>query len=96
MTEDYNRWNHPVARVTRAKPNTMAAVALGVAVTGFLSVVGFPLAIILGHIALKQIKRTHEGGRGAALAALWIGYGAMGVGMLTWLLVFAVAMLYPF
>ena len=30
--------------------------------------------IVCGHIALSQIKRTGEGGRGLAIAALIIGY----------------------
>lgn len=33
-----------------------------------------PLGIILGHIALAQIKRSGEGGAGLAKAALIIGY----------------------
>lgn len=33
-----------------------------------------PAAIILGHVALEQIKTTGEGGRGAAIAGLAIGY----------------------
>ncbi|MDQ0864860.1 DUF4190 domain-containing protein [Arthrobacter globiformis] len=32
------------------------------------------LSIIFGHVALNQIKRTGEGGRGLALAGLWISY----------------------
>lgn len=32
------------------------------------------LSIIFGHIALSQIKRTGERGRGLALAGLWISY----------------------
>ena len=33
-----------------------------------------PLGIVLGHIALSQIKRTGEDGRGLAIAGLVIGY----------------------
>lgn len=32
------------------------------------------LAVVLGHVALSQIKRTGEGGRGLAIAGLIIGY----------------------
>lgn len=46
-----------------------------------LSIVGFVLAfvvslgaVICGHIALAQIKRTGERGRGLAIAALILGY----------------------
>jgi peptidyl-prolyl cis-trans isomerase B (cyclophilin B) len=34
----------------------------------------FPIGIVLGHVARAQIKRTREGGRGLATAALVIGY----------------------
>jgi hypothetical protein len=34
----------------------------------------YPVGIILGHVARGQIKRTGEGGRGLATAALVIGY----------------------
>lgn len=46
-----------------------------------LSIVGFVLAffisvgaVVCGHIALSQIKRTGEKGRGLAIAALILGY----------------------
>jgi hypothetical protein len=34
----------------------------------------YPAGIVLGHVARGQIKRTGEGGRGLATAALIIGY----------------------
>jgi hypothetical protein len=34
----------------------------------------YPVGIILGHVARGQIKRTGQGGRGLATAALVIGY----------------------
>jgi hypothetical protein len=37
-------------------------------------VVFYPVGIVLGHGARGQIKRTGEGGRGLATAALVIGY----------------------
>lgn len=49
--------------------------------TNSLAVVSFVLAffasilsIIFGHIALSQIRKTGEKGRGLALAGLWISY----------------------
>lgn len=50
------------------KTNTLAIIAL--IASFFISIVG----VVLGHIALSQIKRTGEGGRGLAIAALVIGY----------------------
>jgi peptidyl-prolyl cis-trans isomerase B (cyclophilin B) len=34
----------------------------------------WPLSIVFGHIALHQIRRAQESGRGFALAGLIIGY----------------------
>jgi peptidyl-prolyl cis-trans isomerase B (cyclophilin B) len=62
-------------------PMTPAAVYVSVPPTNgmaiaalILAFVFFPLGIILGHVARGQIKRTREGGRGLATAALIIGY----------------------
>lgn len=33
------------------------------------------VGIVFGHLALRQMRRTHEAGRGFALAGLWVGYG---------------------
>lgn len=51
--------------------NTMAILSLVLAF--FVPIVG----VVMGHIALKQIKQTGEGGRGLAVAGLWVGYGYM-------------------
>lgn len=48
--------------------NTLAIIAL--VGSFFVSLVG----VICGHIALGQIRRTGEGGRGLAIAGLVIGY----------------------
>jgi hypothetical protein len=50
------------------KTNTLAIVSLILAF--FVSVAG----VVCGHIALSQIKRTGEGGRGLALAGVIVGY----------------------
>lgn len=34
----------------------------------------FPLGIVFGHMSLSQIRRTHEGGHGLAIAGLVISY----------------------
>jgi uncharacterized protein YacL len=51
-----------------AKTNALAIAAL--ISSFFISLVG----VVLGHVALNQIKTTGEGGRGLAIAALVIGY----------------------
>jgi large-conductance mechanosensitive channel len=53
--------------------NAMAIVAL---VCAFVFP---PLAIIFGHIALSQIRRTGEEGKGLAVAGLVIGYVVTGL-----------------
>lgn len=51
-----------------AKTNTLAIVSLVSAF--FIGLVG----VICGHISLRQIKRTGEGGKGLAAAGLIVGY----------------------
>jgi hypothetical protein len=52
------------------KLNTLAVVSLATALTS----IGAVAAIITGHVALTQIKRSGESGRGLALAGTIIGY----------------------
>lgn len=63
---DYNQ--QPVNQYGSERTNVLAIVSLVSAF--FISLV----AIITGHIALSQIKRTGEKGRGLALAGLILGY----------------------
>jgi hypothetical protein len=56
------------------KFNTLAVVSLATAVTGFGAVAG----VITGHVALSQLKRTDERGRGLAIAGVIIGYASLG------------------
>ena len=58
----------PAIYVSVPATNGMAIAAL------ILVFVFYPIGIILGHVARGQIKRTGEGGRGLATAALVIGY----------------------
>lgn len=71
---------YPPARPT----NVLAIVAL---VSSFFIP---PAGIVCGHIALNQIKRTGENGRGLAIAGLIIGY--VYTALIVLLLVFAVAL----
>lgn len=63
--------------------NTMAIISMISSIIGWFSfgilcIVG----VILGHISMKQIKRTGEGGRGMALAGLIVGY----IGIAGWII----------
>ena len=48
----------------------IASLVLGIVGMG----IGSLLAVVFGHVALGQIRRTHEGGRGLAIAGLVLGY----------------------
>ena len=62
----YGQQPYPYAPV--ASTNTMAILAL------VFAFVFAPAAIIMGHVAKKQIRRTGEQGEGLATAGLWLGY----------------------
>ena len=66
------------------KTNVLAIVSLVSAF--FISLV----AIITGHIALSQIKKTGEQGRGLAIAGLIIGYVGLVVGIIFAIVWFAI------
>jgi peptidyl-prolyl cis-trans isomerase B (cyclophilin B) len=53
-----------------------ARATSGLAVAAFvLGVCGFGIvAVIFGHVALADIRKTDKDGRGLALAGLWLGY----------------------
>ena len=65
------------------KTNVLAIVSL--VSSFFISIVG----IITGHIALSQIKKTGEQGRGLAIAGLIIGYIGLVVGIIVAIVWFA-------
>jgi hypothetical protein len=52
------------------KLNTLAVVSIATALTS----IGAVAAIITGHVALTQIKKSGESGRGLALAGTILGY----------------------
>ena len=53
----------------------------------WLGYVGSILAVIFGHVALTNIRRTGQGGHGLAVAGLVLGY--IGIATLTMLIVLA-------
>ena len=72
----------PVARATAVTPVAgtnglaIASLACGLAQLVFGPVVAIP-AIVLGHVARHQIKRTGEQGAGLALAGLILGWATV-------------------
>lgn len=59
------------------RTNVLAIVSLVTSIIG-LSLVG----VICGHIALSQIRKSGEGGRGLAIAGLVIGYIGLVIGLI--------------
>lgn len=64
------------------KTNVLAIVSLVSSVVGLfiLPLIGSVAAVITGHISLRQLKTSGEGGRGMALAGTIIGW--VGVGLI--------------
>lgn len=85
-TPDYQQPANYAANYAAPAPktNTMAIAAL--ISSFFISLLG----VILGHIALNQIKNTGEGGRGLAIAGLVIGYVGILAGIIV--VIFSIAM----
>jgi hypothetical protein len=87
----------PVARTTDVAP---AARTNGYALASLLCGLGQfavgPLAtipaIVFGHMAMSQIKRTGEQGAGLAIAGLVLGWGAVILGVLVAVLAIAFGM----
>jgi len=62
----------------------IASLVLGIIGMG----IGSILAVVFGHMALGQIRRTPQGGRGLAIAGLVLGYiGIAGIVILLLLFV---------
>lgn len=82
----------PVRQVTTTNGLAVASLACGLAQFVFGPLPTIP-AIVLGHVARHQIKRTGEQGAGMALAGLLLGWAAviLGIIAIAGLAVFAVA-----
>jgi len=77
-----------------APTNQLAIVSLvaGVACYFILPVIGAVVAIITGHMARGQIRRTGESGNGLAVAGLILGYAHLLLGLLIGLFVVLVVL----
>lgn len=68
----------PAPSVLAVRPTNVLAIISLIA-----SCVGFAVpGIIMGHIALNQIKRTGEQGHGLALAGLIVGYAMFALALI--------------
>ena len=75
------------------KTNGLAVASLILSIVGFLwllPLIGSLAGAIMGHIALGQIKRTGESGRGMALAGVIIGWAGVALVVLGVVLLFVI------
>ena len=79
-----------VIPVVKTNGFAIASLACGLAQVAFGPLATIP-AIVFGHIARGQIKRTGERGAGLALAGLLLGWAAVVIGVVLVLLGLAVA-----
>ncbi|SCL26804.1 protein of unknown function [Micromonospora nigra] len=56
------------------KTNGLAIAALVLSLVGFTSCITGPVGAIMGHVAMRQIRETGEGGEGLAKAAIIVGW----------------------
>jgi len=78
-----------VTPVARTNGLAMASLACGLAQFAIGPVATIP-AIVLGHVARSQIKRSGEQGAGLALAGLLLGWAVVILGVIVILLALAV------
>ncbi len=64
------------------RTSTLAIVSMILSLSALLFVLPAVAGIVCGHIALAQIKRTGEGGKGMAIAGVVIGYVVIGFTLL--------------
>jgi hypothetical protein len=75
-----NPYAAPVYYTAGPRTNVLAIVSFVASLAAmFLWFAGSLTAIITGHIALNQIKKTNEAGHGFALAGVIIGYVGFGL-----------------
>ena len=66
--------------VPPSQPRKTNALAIASFVLSLMC--GSILSVVLGHVALSQIRKTNEGGRGLAIAGLVIGYITLVLGII--------------
>lgn len=74
--QPYGGYGYPAA----PKTNTLAIVSLVSAIAAWVivPVIGSIVAVITGHMSLKQLKTNGEGGRGLALSGTIVGWVGIG------------------
>ncbi len=69
----YGAYGYPPPPYAAPRTNALAIASLVAAIAGFLTCgIGDILGLVFGLVALSQVKRTGEGGRGLAIAGIVI------------------------
>jgi hypothetical protein len=64
--------------------NSLAQLALMCSLGGLITGVTAIAGVICGHLALRQIRRTGERGRGQAIGGIALGYAVVVVVVVAW------------
>ncbi|MGN6324386.1 DUF4190 domain-containing protein [Pseudolysinimonas sp.] len=75
-------YGQPYGYAAGPRTNVLAIVSLVLSLAGLVTGITAVGGIICGHIAMAQIKRTGENGRGLALGGVIAGYIIAGLGIL--------------
>jgi hypothetical protein len=80
---EYDANSAPVTPVAKPKSdltklNTLAVVSIAASATAFAAVMG----VVTGHVALSQIKRSGEKGKGLAVTGVILGYAVIALWIL--------------
>src|SRR5215469_6310531 len=82
----------PAAFLARQSTNQLAGISLAFGIAQvFLWGIGPIVAIVCGHVARSQIRKSSEQGDGMALAGLVLGYLGLAIPMLTVALIVLIA-----
>lgn len=82
----YQPYGAPVQGTNGVAIGALISSLVGFVTCGLGSIIG----VILGVVALNQIKQSGQEGRGMALAGIWIGVGAFVLGLLYFVVVIVV------
>ncbi|WP_084497197.1 DUF4190 domain-containing protein [Nocardia amamiensis] len=82
----YQPYGAPVQGTNGVAIGALISSLVGFVTCGLGSIIG----VILGVVALNQIKQSGQEGRGMALAGIWIGIGAFVLGLLYFVVVIVV------
>ncbi|WP_306364277.1 DUF4190 domain-containing protein [Nocardia sp. CC227C] len=83
----------PYGYAPQRATNGMAIASLVVSILGLATLffcllpIGSLVGLILGAVALNQLKQSRQEGRGLALGGIWVGAAGLALGVLLWVLI---------